>query len=420
MSESTRPPLKSAQQFLFVGLLVGLLLGCVAGVFAVYLYPSTTRITYVGGAHANELTTNYKNHYLAMAIDSYLVNQQIDQVEERLKSFGPAPKILGLASQAVAYGVSGRTAEVQMITNLALELKAKEGWDNSTIETAIGGLAMQYQKAGDTASVNALNQFSEQLLNQVMQLPETPVAEPATPGAPLGETPVAPETPADTPTDAPVVAESAPASSGSIWQTICLCLLGLLFIVTVILGILYIIRKRTEAQMSKKKEIVYKGEGKPPIQQWGSTYTVGRNPYDESITLETPVDNDFLGEAGIGMNDVVPGSNSGQVMDFDVWVFDKTDINTYSRIVMTEKAYNDEALRARVATNPLAEAVLAKQGEKAIIESKTMRIEVNMVEVEFDETNTFFNKFVTKMDIFLQEGIEIKAGEMVIPDHVGA
>ncbi|MDM8529418.1 hypothetical protein QUF58_14585 [Anaerolineales bacterium HSG24] len=418
MSES-RPPFKSAQQFLGFGLLVGILVGCIVGSGIVYTFINTTDFVYVGGAYPNELTINYQDHYLAMTIDSYLANQQLDQVEQRFQSFPPVAQIRALARQSAAYAASGRTAEAQMINDLGIKLKTNGGWTNEPIKSVLADLSTQYQAEGNAIKSQALNDFSLAVLGSVI-VPvdaEQPPADAEQPPADAEQPPVDAEQPPVDAEQPPADAEQPPAQPGVIsanwWYIVCACLLGLLGI----LFALWIIRRRTAADMARKKEIVYEGEGVPPILQWSSTYTLGRNPYDESFTLETE-DGDFLGEAGIGMNNVVEGSDSGQVKDFDVWVFDKTDINTYSRIVMSEVAYNDEELRNRVELNPLAKAVWAKQGDTTTIESKTMRIEVKMEEVEFDESKLFFNNLKVTINVFLQEGVDIKSGVMDIPDHM--
>ncbi|MDM8532599.1 hypothetical protein QUF63_15625 [Anaerolineales bacterium HSG25] len=409
MSES-RPPLKSAQQFLIVGLLIGILAGCIGGSGFVYMYTNTTDLVYKGGAYPDELTTNYQDHYLAMTIDSYLVNEQLDQVEQRFQSFPPVPQIRALARQSTAYAASGRTAEAQMINGLAAQLKLSGGWTNAIIEPVLVDLSAQYQAEGNAAKPQALNDFSLVVLGAVI-VPVEGEQPPVTEGEQPAEQ--VPATEPESGTDLAIEGTPPPVSSSNWLSIICACLLGLIGILLA----LWLIRRRTAAEMARKKEIVYEGEGVPPILQWSSTYTLGRNPYDESFTLETEA-GDFLGEAGIGMNNVVEGSSSGQVKDFDVWVFDKTDINTYSRIVMSEAAYNDEELRNRVELNPLAKAISAKQGDSTTIESKTMRIEVKLDEVELDETKLFFNNLKITINVFLQEGVDIKSGEMDIPDHL--
>lgn len=422
MSESTRTSFGSAQRFLLFGVLIGLVIGvCCGGLITRYYLTDVTRLVYSGGAYPNELTTAYQTEYLEVIGDSYVTNRNPALAAERLKAFDPVSQIRGLAARSADYAADGRAVEAQMMGQLAQQLKQQgtAGWSDDNIKTALADLATTYQ--GDALRGDTINQFSAQLIG-ALPVPSEAVDEaPATDGsADSGD---------GSTTDSGVVAPTgdggattAPATEAGWFDGVpwwVLPCLAVLFIGIIVFLVLRYFAKQREAAMNRKKEIVYEGEGSPPIMQWESAYTLGRTPYDESITLETK-DGDFLGEAGIGINDEVPGSGSKEVMDFDLWVFDKTDINTYSRILMTEKAYNDEALRAKIEANPLAEPILAKPGEKINIESKTMHIEAVLEEVAVDETGTHFENLKVKMNIFLQEGVDIQVGQMDIPDHVQA
>ena len=78
MGESTRPSVQSVQRSLLIGILIGIIFGCVIGAALVGLYVWQNPPIYAGGAYPAELTESYQDHYLAMAIDSYIVNQQAD------------------------------------------------------------------------------------------------------------------------------------------------------------------------------------------------------------------------------------------------------------------------------------------------------------------------------------------------------
>jgi len=411
-SESTRPAFQTAQQFIIVGILLGLVAGICAGIGLYNFYIGNTRITYQNGAYPNELTQNYQDHYLAMTLDSYVVNQNPDHVNERLKSFSQVDQIRAFAHQSANYAATGRAVEAQMANQLAITMKDTLGWQNDTIQTVVANEKQEFLKDEKPAQAEAIDQFSVALLNAVPttdtgQQPIDPAVQPANPA----EQP--PTDSAEQPVKPP-----QPQPSGGLSTTTTLCLVGLLLLFLVFAGFAYYAYRSRKAGMDSRKEIKYEGQGKPPIMQWNSEYTIGRNPYDESFTLETP-EKDFLGEAGIGLNNIIPGSGSEKVRDFDVWVFDKTDINTYSRILMCPGAYNDEELRSRVEVNPLAEAVLAEPGGVFEIESQTMRVEIHIDEVTFAEEDTCFGDLKITMNIFLKD-VEITAGQMDIPDHLRA
>lgn len=391
---STRPSFQNAQRFLIVGALVGIILGIIFGIVGSYFFIVQNPPVYQDGAFPDELTEAYQNHYKAMAVDSYLVNQEPDVAAERLKEFDATTQILNLGERSAAYVAAGRGVEAQLINNLAVSLKSSQGWDDATIEAAITDLVIRYQ--ADPARSQAISTFSSQLLGQVPIQPD----EQAPDAAQAPAEPPAPTTPA-----------------GSIpWLGVLLCCLALL--VAIVLGLVIFNRLRGDKKPAKP-QVVWEGEGRPPLKQWEGTYELGQGQdnYDEFFTIETE-DGDFLGESGIGIMDSVPNTSPKQVMSFDVGLFDKTDITTLSRVVMSEFAYNDDTLRAKVEGNPQAEAVLAEPGQKFSFETTALRVDAEIVEVEYgDAEKKYFSKLTSKIEVFLKEGADIKRGEMDIPDQ---
>ena len=391
---STRPSFQSAQRFLIIGILAGIIFGIILGFIISYVYIVQNPPVYQGGAFPDELTEAYQNHYKAMVVDSYIVNQEPEVAVERMKRFDPQAQILILGERSAAYVAAGRGVEAQLINNLAVTLKNSQGWDDETIKAAIAELTERYQT--DPARSQAISTFSAQLLNGQVPVP-APSAEPDSGAAATPQVPAVP-----------------PAAPGSIpWLGVLLCCLALL--VALVLGLL--IFNRMSSKKSAKPQIVWEGEGRPPLKQWRGTYTLGQDNYDEFFTIETE-DGDFMGESGIGIMDSKPGTSPKEVWSFDVGLFDKTDITTLSRVVMSDHAFNDETLRAKVEANPQAEAILAEPGKKFSFDTTALRVDAEIEEVEYgDDEKTFFSKLTANLKVFLKEGADIRRGEMDIPDE---
>jgi hypothetical protein len=143
---------------------------------------------------------------------------------------------------------------------------------------------------------------------------------------------------------------------------------------------------------------------------------LGQDNYDEFFTIETDK-GDFLGESGMGIMEAIPGTSPKQVKAFDVGLFDKTDITTLSRVVMTESAYNDPNLRAKIEANPQAEAILAEAGKEFTLETSALRVAAKIEEMEYGPGNEFFNKLKMSLNVFIKEGADLKIGTMDIPDQ---
>ena len=391
--ESTRPPIQSVQRRFILVVLVGLILGCALGAGLVGIYIRLNPPVYAGGSHPNELTQNYQDHYLSMVIDSYIIRRQVTDAQERLKSFDEATKIRALGQWSAAYVAAGRAPEAQAINELAVALKDADGWNPETISTVAAELANEFQE--DSAKSQAITTFAN-ALGQVPVVSDQ-VAEP--------------EQAAE-----PAPAESAPAGGGGLatWQLALLCCLGLVLIAL----IAFVVYRRLggRQQAAAKPEAVWEGEGPAPIKQWSGTYTLGQDNYDEFFTIET-TDGAFLGESGIGILEVVPNTSPKQVMAFDVGLFDKTDITTLSRVVMSEHAYNDQAIRSKVEENPQAEAVLAQPGSSFTLETSALQVDATIEELVYGGGNVYFEKLKMKLDVFIKEGVDLRIGTMDVPDE---
>ena len=404
MADSTRPPMQAVQKSLIIGVVVGLLFGCIIGAALTGLYIQQNPPVYSGGAFPSEMSDAYQNHYLAMTVDSYLVNQQAEVAKERLKAFDDQTKVLIIGERSAAYVSAGRGPESQIINRLAVELQQQEGWDEEQVKAAVGYLMTKYQS--DPARAQAVSSLSAQLLDGQIPVPSDG-AQPPPEGAPDQQ-------PADAP-DQPAAAPPAQADGGTNWLLYAFCCLGLL----IVLLIIYLLGRRQFAarRAPTKQEIDWEGEGTPPFKAWNATYEIGPTNYEEYTTLETDEDV-FLGECGIEGKDSVPGSSPKQFISFDVGLFDKTDITTLANIVMSEHAYNDESIRAKYEGKAKTEVILAEPGKEFAFETTAMRVEAKIVEMEYGEGgNVYFEKLKIDLTLFLQEGADLKKGTMDIPDE---
>ncbi len=397
MTESTRPSINAVRRTLIVGILAGLVLGCILGLVLGLIYAwQVDPATYTGGAHPSELTENYRDHYIAMVIDSYTINRQLPLAQERLKSFDTATKIRALGEWSAAYSTAGRGPEAQAVNELAANLRQAENWDSNVISTEMSQLATEAQS--DSVKLQAINAYGA-VLGVVPQ------------GAPAATTQGA-QQPTTAATPAPTE-----GGGGISWPI----LLGACLLIFLALVALVLLLGRWQRQRSTRKApppIVWEGEGPAPIKRWTGTYTLGQDNYDEFFTIETE-DGTFLGESGMGILEAIPGTSPKQVIAFDVGLFDKTDITTLSRVVMSEHAYNDPNIRAKIEANPQAEAILAQSGKIFTLETTAMRVEAKIEEMEYGPPggNVYFNKLKLSLTVFVKEGVDLRVGTMDVPEQ---
>ena len=106
-----------------------------------------------------------------------------------------------------------------------------------------------------------------------------------------------------------------------------------------------------------------------------------------------------MGECGVGVSETIGVGAPNKVTAFEVWLFDKSDIRTVTKVVMSDYAFSDEALRTKLA--PKGEPMLAKEGAEAVLETKTLRIKARIVEAKYGAGNLPQNSFFDRLSIDL-------------------
>ncbi len=141
-----------------------------------------------------------------------------------------------------------------------------------------------------------------------------------------------------------------------------------------------------------------------PLAQFPTEFNIGHDTYDDSFSVETAT-GEFLGECGVGISESIGVGSPKKVTAFEVWLFDKNDIRTVTKVIMSEHAYYDEALRAKLA--PKGEASLAKPGETVVLETAALIINARIVEMEYGTgelpPQSFFNRMVVELAAWAKE-----------------
>ena len=137
----------------------------------------------------------------------------------------------------------------------------------------------------------------------------------------------------------------------------------------------------------------------PPLGHFVTTYNLGQDTYDESFAIETPM-GEFLGECGVGISETLGADEpSKKVTAFEVWLFDKSDLRTVTKVLMSPYAYNDDALRAKLASR--GDLVLAKLGKDMALETTSLRVDARVVDLEYDSGAMPPQSLFTKLTVEL-------------------
>lgn len=122
-----------------------------------------------------------------------------------------------------------------------------------------------------------------------------------------------------------------------------------------------------QSQMTNYEEM---GE-EPPIAQFMTTYVLGDDLFDDSFSIESQA-GEFLGECGIGISETIGVGEPKKVTAFEVWLFDKNDIQTVTKVLMSAHAYNDQATFQRLEAK--GEPFLLEPGKQVVLETKALQL----------------------------------------------
>jgi hypothetical protein len=203
-----------------------------------------------------------------------------------------------------------------------------------------------------------------------------------------------------------------PVGNRSLFGSI-LIALGVIAILAVIAGAVYYLfrsgrsgERSVASQASEFSRSVQKtdyaamGE-EPPIAQFVTTYMLGDDLFDDSFSVDSPA-GEFLGECGVGISETIGVGDPKRVTAFEVWIFDKNDIQTVTKVLMSSHAFNDPAMRAKLESK--GELIELVPGKQVVLETATLQLSATVADIQFGEgplpPQSFFGRMTLELAIW--------------------
>jgi hypothetical protein len=143
----------------------------------------------------------------------------------------------------------------------------------------------------------------------------------------------------------------------------------------------------------------------PPITQTMTTYVLGDDLYDESFSIDTQA-GEFMGEYGVGVSEAIGVGDPKKVAALEIWLFDKNDIKTATKVLMSRHAYNDPAIRTRL--EPKGELVLVEQQAQVLLETATLQLLATVIDLEYGRgplpNDSYFERITLELAIWPRQG----------------
>ncbi len=292
-------------------------------------------------ASPQELSPAYQEDYMRMVIDSYNLRQDDATAAQRINALGEGAE-QALAAVAAAPGDQSAEAIAQFQTQLGVTAAPTSAAPNAGIDSG----------AEDSAS---------------------------------------------------------PLVNGNALITLC----GIAGVLALALGGIYFIRRRQndgERPVALRAQDLTKdaaqtdyramGESKP-LSQWMTTYLVGDDLFDDSFSIDS-VEGEFLGECGVGIAETIGVGNPKRVSAFEIWLFDKNDIQTVTKVLMSSHVFRDDSARERLSAK--GEPVLASPGMEAVLETETLQLIARVVDMTYGEgalpEDSFFERITLELAVW--------------------
>ena len=207
--------------------------------------------------------------------------------------------------------------------------------------------------------------------------------------------------------------------ASSSFSTILISVAGILILAVVAFGAFYFLRKifrprsgtvsaaMQAAEVSRHAEKTdFQSLGlAPPVSQMMTTYVLGDDLYDESFSIDTQ-GGDFLGEYGVGISETIGVGDPKKVTALEIWLFDKNDIKTATKVLMSTHAYNDPNLRARLEAK--GELVMLAPQEQIILVTAALQLLVTVSDLEYGvgalPPESYFERVTLELAIWPKEG----------------
>jgi len=140
---------------------------------------------------------------------------------------------------------------------------------------------------------------------------------------------------------------------------------------------------------------------KTHIANYMSTYTLGDDLFDDMFSLDAPSSGDFFGECGVGISDTIGSGDPKKVSALEVWLFDKNDTETVTRVIASKYAFNDPATRQKLLAK--GELVLAEPGVQTLLETDSLIMTARVVDMAYGDgalpVSSFFERITLELSI---------------------
>lgn len=215
-------------------------------------------------------------------------------------------------------------------------------------------------------------------------------------------------------THAPVAPPAADGGGGNMLLTIAIIIASLIVVGLVVAAAFWLFRSNRRApedmtpamlaaehsRSVEKTDYSAAGE-EPPVAQYVTTYVLGDDLFDDSFSIDAP-SGEFLGECGVGISETIGVGDPKKVSAFEVWMFDKNDIQTVTKVLMSAHAFTDPVFRSKL--EPKGELVQVDAHKQIALETQTLHMIATISDMQYGQgalpNGSYFDRVTIELAIW--------------------
>lgn len=151
---------------------------------------------------------------------------------------------------------------------------------------------------------------------------------------------------------------------------------------------------------TERTDYVAKGEA-PPVAHYVTTYVIGDDLFDDSFSIDSP-SGEFLGECGVGISETIGIGDPKKVTAFEVWMFDKNDIQTVTKVMMSLHAFGDASFRSKLEAK--GELISIEPQKQIVLETQTLQMIATVSDMQYGQgglpDGSFFDRVTLELAIW--------------------
>jgi hypothetical protein len=145
----------------------------------------------------------------------------------------------------------------------------------------------------------------------------------------------------------------------------------------------------------------FDADSERPAAHFMTTYLSGDDLYDDSFSIDS-ANGEFLGECGVGISDTVGVGDPKKVSAFEVWLFDKNDIQTVTKVLMSSRAMGDANTLQRLSAK--GEPILVEPGKQILLETASLQLQAKVVELVYGQgampSGSYFDRLTLELTVW--------------------